>query len=205
MPQDTQEELLEDEVNPDPIEQFRDWFKRAQEVVSHLPNAMTLATADTSGKPSARMVLLKDFDEAGFVFYTNYDSQKARELDVNPQAALVFFWAELERQVRVSGTVSKVSREESEAYFDTRPIDSRIGAWASNQSSILQNRGELLRAFKERSEEFAREQIPLPPNWGGYCLMPAEIEFWLGRFARLHDRIRYRRSGNKWIIERLAP
>jgi pyridoxamine 5'-phosphate oxidase len=205
MPQDKEEELLEDQVNPDPIEQFRDWFKRAQEVVLHLPNAMTLATADASGKPSARTVLLKDFDESGFVFYTNYDSPKSGELDANPRAALVFYWAELERQVRISGRVSKVSREESEAYFDTRPIDSRIGAWASNQSSVLENRDELLRRFAERSEEFHGKKIPLPPNWGGYCLAPEEIEFWLGRFARLHDRIRYRRSKNAWIMERLSP
>jgi len=198
-------ELREDQVAADPIDQFRIWFADAEQAVPKLPNAMTLATVDLEGKPSARIVLMKAFDKSGFTFFTNYDSRKGSELEENANAALVFYWPELERQVRIEGSVTKVSHQESEEYFWTRPIESQIGAWASRQSSVLSGRRELEERFNQLAAEFGDGVVPLPATWGGYLLKHNSIEFWLGRHARLHDRIRYRRAGRVWIIERLAP
>jgi len=199
-------ELSEGSVDPSPFKQFEAWYKQAELSVPILPNAMALATATRDGKPSARVVLLKDFDQNGFVFYTNYESQKGAELDENPQAALCFYWAELGRQVRITGTATRTSREESEAYFQTRPVDSQLGAWASNQSEVIGSREALQEKMSALTKKYERERIPLPPYWGGYRLAPYLFEFWQNRASRLHDRIRYRRSSDgAWVIERLAP
>ena len=198
--------LRESEVDPDPFKQFERWFKEAEAAVPILPNAMTLATATRDGVPSARVVLLKDFDEAGFVFYTNYESDKGKELDANPVAALCFYWSHLGRQVRITGTISRTSREESEVYFHTRPIDSQLGAWASNQSEVIAGREVLEQRMEEMLKKYEGKRIPLPPYWGGYRLAPSVFEYWQNRASRLHDRIRYaRNSVGLWIIERLAP
>ena len=203
---DIEQALDEKEVDSSPFKQFEIWFKQAEAVVPILPNAMTLATATKEGTPSARVVLLKDFDESGFVFYTNYDSAKGKELDENPVAALCFYWSELGRQIRISGTVTKTSREESEAYFHTRPIDSQLGAWASDQSEVIAGRGVLEAKMEEMSTKYEDRIIPLPPYWGGYRVAPVVIEFWQNRSSRLHDRIRYRLvDRTRWVVERLAP
>ena len=198
-------ELNEKDVDPNPFLQFGRWFNQAEYAVPILPNAMTLATTDMNGVPSARVVLLKDFDEQGFVFYTNYESPKGRDLDLNSIASLCFYWSELGRQVRITGTVSKTSREESEAYFHTRPVDSQLGAWASNQSEVIADREVLEARMAEVVRKYEGKQIPLPPYWGGYRVAPSVIEFWQSRPSRLHDRLRYSRHGRDWVIERLAP
>lgn len=199
-------ELTEYALNPDPVEQFAAWYRDALDAHVLTPDAMTLATASAECIPSARMVLLKSFDESGFVFYTNYLSEKGRELAENPHAALVFYWAELERQVRIAGLASKLSRAESAAYFQSRPIGHRLGAWTSKQSTIIPSRGALERRFEHLQKIYAGREIPLPPSWGGYRVWPETFEFWRGRPNRLHDRFRYvRRVDNVWVIERLAP
>lgn len=193
------------DLDPDPLRQFERWLSHALEAGLTLPNTMTLATASRDARPSARVVLLKALDERGFVFYTNLESRKARELAENPRAALVFYWAELERQVRVTGAVAVVARAETEAYFRTRPFGSRVGAWASRQSEIISGRAELDERLRSLMVRYSDEVVPVPPYWGGYRLVPEEIEFWQGRENRLHDRLRYRRSDGGWEVERLAP
>ena len=198
--------LLESDIEPDPFEQFTKWWNDALKSEIDEVNAMTLATVDTRGMPSARIVLLKGFDEMGFVFFTNYNSQKGKELEVNPNACLVFFWKELERQVRVTGIAEKISTEESIAYFNSRPDGSKIGAWASPQSLVVAGNGWLKETFDYYMERFKHGEIPKPPHWGGYRIRPSKIEFWQGRPNRLHDRIQYTFIENAvWKIERLAP
>ncbi len=198
--------LRETDVNSNPFVQFKEWFDQALSADILEPNAMMVATTTTQGKPSARMVLLKDFDERGFVFYTNYNSQKAQELAENPQAALVFWWAELQRQVRICGWVEKISEEESDKYFYSRPFSSRLGAWASNQSEVIENREVLEQQLEELQKEYYNKDVPRPPHWGGIRVIPAEIEFWQGRSSRLHDRLVYQKIENgSWKIERLSP
>jgi pyridoxamine 5'-phosphate oxidase len=199
--------LSEAAAGHDPIALFGTWMADANQSGMRLPNAMTVATCTKDGLPSARMMLLKGFDEHGFVFYTNYESRKADELYQNPQAALVFHWSALERQVRIEGTVEKVSAEESDAYFRTRPRGSRLGAWASAQSSVLDHRSELEKQFREYKQKFGGDEVPLPPFWGGFRLAPRRIEFWQGRMDRLHDRLRFTREGGGagWTVARLYP
>ncbi len=197
--------LLEEDVLSDPIEQFTTWWEEAVKSKIEEVNAMTLATASTEGVPSARIVLLKGLTKEGFIFFTNYRSDKGKELEINPKAALVFFWKELERQVRIEGTVSKVSVEESEAYFTSRPVASKIGAWASPQSTFIPGRNVLEENVLKYKEKFGEENIPKPPHWGGYIVRPFRMEFWQGRRSRLHDRILYMLDNNNWTINRLAP
>jgi pyridoxamine 5'-phosphate oxidase len=192
-------------LEPDPVAQFRHWYADTERAQLLEPNAMTLATADASSRPSARVVLLKRIDERGFVFFTDYRSRKARELASNPQAALTFLWKELERQVRIAGSVELVSREDSAAYFRGRPRGSRIGAWASEQSAVIPDRRVLEREVARMDAQFPDDDVPLPPHWGGYRVVPQEFEFWQGRENRLHDRFRYTRDGERWRIERLSP
>jgi pyridoxamine 5'-phosphate oxidase len=201
----TRERLDETDVNPDPIQQFQLWFDQAVAAQLPEPNAMTLATASQEGIPSARIVLLKGVDQRGFAFYTNYESRKGKELAENPQAALVFLWTVLERQVRIEGTVEKVSDQESEAYFQSRPLESRLGAWTSDQSCTIPDRGVLEQRFQELQTKYQDQEIPRPLFWGGYRVIPKMVEFWQGRPSRLHDRLRYRLDNGNWIIERLAP
>ena len=198
--------LDERDVDANPFKQFEEWFQEAIDAKLDLPDAMTLATATRDGMPSARIVLLRGLDERGFVFYTDYESQKGEELAENPNAALVFYWRELDRQVRITGQVSKVSRENSNNYFQTRPVDSRLAALASKQSEVIPNRAVLEKRFKQLAAQYQDEEIPLPPDWGGYRLSPNMIEFWSGRPSRLHDRLRYtRQPDDGWRIERISP
>jgi pyridoxamine 5'-phosphate oxidase len=198
--------LDEANVSRDPMVEFSRWFAEALEAQVPDPNAMTLATATPEGEPSARVVLLKGFDERGFVFFTDYRSRKGTELEANPLVAIVFYWPELDRQVRITGAVSLTSREESEAYFKTRPLGSRLGAWVSHQSLVIPSRRVLEQGLKEIEKRFPDGEVPLPPYWGGYRVMPDTIEFWQGRESRLHDRIRYvREDGKEWKVERLSP
>ena len=197
--------LHEEDLAADPFTQFDRWLRQAVEAGVHEPNAMTLATAGTDGVPSARMVLLKAVDARGFVFFTNLESRKARELSARPAAALVFFWAELERQVRVDGTVESVSRAEAERYFASRPRGSRLGAWASRQSDRAGSRAELEAQLKRREEEYRDRDIPTPPFWGGFRVLPHTVEFWQGRENRLHDRLVYSGRGSAWSVGRLQP
>ena len=196
--------LSEAEAGDDPLGLFHQWFAEATAAGQFEPNAMTLATASPDGKPSARIVLLKMADERGLVFFTNYHSRKGRDLANNPHAALVFFWPTVERQVRVEGPVEPASAAEADEYFVTRPVASRLGAWASDQSEVLPSREDLERRHRELEARFG-EQVPRPPHWGGYRVVPAEWEFWQGRPSRLHDRIRFRQAAGRWVRERLSP
>jgi pyridoxamine 5'-phosphate oxidase len=193
------------DVDPDPIVQFHEWFENAVDADLHEPNAMILATAAEDGRPSARTVLLKGYDERGFVFYTNYEGRKADEIEVNPMCALLFYWGELERQIRIEGRASRLSSEESDAYFAGRPRGSRLGAWASEQSRPVEDRSILEERVRALEAEYEGREIPRPPFWGGYRVEPDTIEFWQGRESRLHDRLVYRRSGGRWKIVRLQP
>lgn len=197
--------LVEDQMKDDAIGQFSLWFQQAIKTEEHEANAMSLATVDPGGRPSSRIVLLKGFDEEGFRFFTNYESRKGKELSRNPHAALCFFWPVLERQVRIEGKAEKVSREESEDYFRSRPRLSKLGAWASNQSSEVPSREQLEETMEQLQKKFEGSEIPVPGYWGGFLLRPERIEFWQGRPGRLHDRILYSRNESGWDISRLAP
>ncbi len=193
------------DLEANPIRQFQKWLQQAIEAQLLEPTAMTLATTDKNGRPSSRMVLLKGLDERGFVFYTSYESRKARELQENSNAAIVFYWAELERQARVTGAANRIPRAESEAYFKTRPRGHQLGAWVSTQSEVIARRAVLEDRLKQFEQKYPNA-VPLPPYWGGYVLAPVEIEFWQGRPNRLHDRFRYtKQADGNWLIERLAP
>ena len=197
--------LLETDISTDPFTQFGNWWNEAVKSDIEEVNAMTLATSTISGTPSARIVLLKAYTNEGFKFFTNYQSHKAKEMEQNPRVALVFFWKELERQIRIEGTVEKVSATESDEYFESRPIKSKIGAWASPQSRAVVNRGWIEESFEEFSNKFPEDAVPRPPHWGGYIVKPSLFEFWQGRRSRLHDRIQYKKEEDGWKIERLAP
>src|SRR5579863_4649048 len=193
------------DLDADPIAQFSKWFQQALNAKLTEPNAMTLATADKHGHPSARIVLLKNVDANGFTFFTNYESHKGHDLSANPHAALVMFWAELERQVCIAGKVTKVSREISAKYFSSRPKGSRLAAWASGQSEVIADRTVLEKRLEVLAAKHPGDDVPLPPYWGGYCVAPDTVEFWQGRPNRLHDRFLYSRTGGEWKLERLSP
>ena len=197
--------LQEKDLARDPFRQFDKWFQEAEAARIPEPNAMTLATATREGRPAARTVLLKGLDGRGFVFFSNYESRKGRELEINPHATLVFPWVALERQVIVEGPITKVAREESEAYFHSRPRASQLAAWGSQQSTIIPGRGVLEDTYKALEKKYSGLEVPAPPHWGGWRLAPDTVEFWQGRRSRLHDRLRYRRGKDGWTVERLAP
>ena len=198
--------LLEKDLARDPFRQFEKWFQEAEAAKLHEPNAMVLSTAATDGRPSSRIVLLKALDGRGFVFYTHYESRKGRDLAGNARASLLFPWVGLERQVIIEGPVTKVAREESEAYFHSRPQASQLAAWATAQSTLIANRAGLETAYKAVEKKHAGAEVPMPPHWGGYRVAPETVEFWQGRRSRLHDRLRYRREkSGDWIVERLSP
>jgi len=197
--------LLEKDLAKDPFRQFDQWFQEALAAQLREPNAMVLGTVGRDGQPSVRTVLLKGMDKRGFVFYTNYDSRKSSELEANPRAGLVFPWIALERQVIVEGTVTRVSRKEADVYFHSRPRESQLAAWASPQSTVVANRAVLEESFRVTEKKYDGEEVPLPPHWGGWRVVPQSVEFWQGRRSRLHDRLRYRReTDGTWVIERLA-
>lgn len=198
-------QLNEADVEKDPMVQLDKWIKHALQAEVNWPNAMVLSTVSNDGRPSARVVLLKDFGKDGLVFFTNYSSRKGKDLDANPFACLTFFWPELERQVRIEGVVKKIAEEESSNYFKTRPIESQIGAWASNQSSKLQSRVDLENKMEQFTQLFANKEIPKPVDWGGYQVVPNYFEFWQGRESRLHDRISFSKHLENWLITRLSP
>ncbi|MFA5678916.1 MAG: pyridoxamine 5'-phosphate oxidase [Pseudomonas sp.] len=201
----TRDGLVECQAQDDPFTQFGLWFSQAVEVESTEPNAMMLATVDAAGQPHLRTLLLKGFDHQGFVFYTNYQSAKGEQLLTHPQAAMTFWWPDLERQVRIEGCVEQVSAEESDMYFHSRPLDSRLGAWASPQSQVIGGREVLEQRLAAVEAQYAGNEPPRPPHWGGFRLVPQMVEFWQGRPSRLHDRLRYRLDNNQWLCERLAP
>jgi pyridoxamine 5'-phosphate oxidase len=198
-------DLNEKSVSEDPFEQFDIWFRDATESKIIEPSAMIVSTASRGGNPAVRTVLLKSFDSRGFVFFTNYESRKAKELAENPKAAILFLWKEIERQVRISGSIARISQEESEKYFRSRPIESQLGAWASKQSTMIPNREHLMHNYEKYRQQYVDKEIPIPPFWGGYRVIPAEFEFWQGRENRLHDRICYSIKGYGWHIFRLSP
>jgi pyridoxamine 5'-phosphate oxidase len=197
-------QLLESNIDKNPFVQFKLWFEEVAESDIIEPNAMTIATATKDGIPSVRVVLLKEFDETGFTFFTNYKSRKGKELEENPNAAILFWWGLFERQIRIEGKIERISREDSEAYFNVRPLKSRLGALSSNQSEIIENRQVLENKFSELEKKYG-DNPPMPKNWGGYKLIPSKFEFWQGRRDRLHDRIIYERIKNDWKIYRLSP
>jgi pyridoxamine 5'-phosphate oxidase len=198
-------ELNETSVDKNPFIQFSEWYESILNFKINEPTAMMLSTADVNGNPSARIVLLKEIDNSGFIFYTNYGSRKGKDLKENPKAALTFFWDELRRQIRIEGRIEKIRRETSKEYFSSRPHESQIGAWVSAQSSVIPNREILENKFDELKEKFGNEEIPLPDFWGGYRLVPNYFEFWQGRENRLHDRICYEKENDEWKIFRIAP
>lgn len=197
--------LDEKDADKDPFKQFEKWYKDASDAEVAQPHALTLSTVDPSGRPSSRILYLRHFSNEGFIFYTNYHSKKGKDIEQNPFAAMNFFWSELERQVRVEGELKKISEKKSDAYFSSRPRESQLGAWVSQQSTLLKSREEMEEKFKELENKYEGKTVPRPPHWGGYILVPVLFEFWQGRPGRLHDRLRYCLDNNKWKIERLFP
>ena len=199
------DELHEDNIKKDPLQQIELWLQDA--IDNHIiePNAMCVATSTADGRPSIRVVLLKELNKRGFVFFTNYNSRKGKEISANPHTAIVFDWHQMERQVRIEGIIEKISEEDSDSYFNSRPHGSKIGAWVSPQSQVVKGREELDKLQLQTEQRFEGDDIPRPPHWGGYILLPTKIEFWQGRPSRLHDRILYTKTNNHWTIERLAP